>query len=84
MGSNLTDEEHQARAMLMGMIYHNGNGDGPFYYKIANGVPDVTTFIDANTLKPMIEHHHDPYRIDWTGLQRRVKAKRSLRMYPYE
>lgn len=85
MGSNLTDEEHQARAMLMGLRYHDGNGTDPFYYKMgANGEPDVASFIDADTLEPILQHKHDPYRVDWTGLKRRMQAKRSLRMYPYD
>lgn len=50
----LTDEEHKARAMLMGMIYHHGNGS-PFYYKgYENGVPIIASIIDADTLEPIL------------------------------
>lgn len=48
----LTHEEHQARAMLLGMRYHHGNGD-PFYYKMDGTVVDIDSFIDANTLTPL-------------------------------
>lgn len=49
----LTDDEHHARAMLMGMCYHHGNGD-PIYYKVdENGQEYVDSFIDANTLEPL-------------------------------
>lgn len=33
MVEKLTDEEHQARAMLLGMSYHHGRGD-PVYFEI--------------------------------------------------
>ena len=50
----MTHEEHETRAMLMGLRYHHGNGD-PFYYKPdEHGHPYVTTMVDANTLKPMV------------------------------
>jgi hypothetical protein len=52
----LTDDEHHARAMLLGMRYHHGNGE-PFYYFGDDGVPDVNTFIDANTMEPMIDEN---------------------------
>lgn len=49
----LTEEEHIARAMLLGMRYHEGNGD-PFYYAV-NDVGDViiSSMTDANTLEPV-------------------------------
>lgn len=54
MAEKLTDEEHEARAMLLGMRYHHGNGE-PFYYAVdADGGIEVTTMIDANTLEPFI------------------------------
>lgn len=53
----LSHEEHQARAMLMGMRYHHGNGD-PFYYKGGESLADidVSSMIDANTLESMVVH----------------------------
>ena len=52
--SALTAEEHETRAMLMGLRYHHGNGD-PFYYKPDDGgMPHVLSMIDANTLEPMV------------------------------
>ena len=52
--SALTHEEHETRAMLMGLRYHHGNGD-PFYYKPDDGgMPHVLSMIDANTLEPMV------------------------------
>ena len=52
----MTDDEHHARAALMGMKYHNDNGGVPFYYKNGtDGIPIITTFIDAETLEPIIE-----------------------------
>lgn len=51
----LTREEHVARAMLMGMSYHDGNGNAPFYYgHDEHGLPDRTTFVDAVTLEPLV------------------------------
>jgi hypothetical protein len=51
----LTEEEHEARAMLLGMRYHHGNG-APVYYKMgADGIPDTMSFIDAETLEPLVE-----------------------------
>lgn len=50
-GGQLTDEEHHARAMLLGMRYHHGNGE-PFYFN--EGALDVRLFLDANTLKPIL------------------------------
>lgn len=53
MTEKLTEEEHIARAMLMGMRYHHGNGE-PFYFTYGDdGVPDVLSFVDADTLKPL-------------------------------
>lgn len=50
----LTEEEHIARAMLMGLLYHHGNGD-PFYYEPDhNGQPYISSMLDANTLEPMV------------------------------
>ena len=47
----LSPEEHEARAMLLGLRYHHGNGD-PFYYKPEpdTGLPIVSTIVEANTL----------------------------------
>lgn len=50
----LTHEEHHARAMLMGMRYHHGNGF-PFYYKMERDGPAVDSMLDANTLEPIID-----------------------------
>lgn len=53
MTDKLTDEEHIARAMLMGMRYHHGNGE-PFYYKMAeDGTPSIESMIEADTLEPI-------------------------------
>lgn len=47
----LTEEEHIARAMLMGLLYHHGNGD-PFYYEPDElGIPRPSSMLDANTLE---------------------------------
>jgi hypothetical protein len=55
----VTEEEHIARAMLLGMCYHHGNGD-PFYFKLgADGIPEVMSMLDANTLEPLAEHMPD-------------------------
>ena len=54
----LTDEEHEARAMLLGMCYHHGNGE-PFYYKQNGGLVgtvDVMSMMDANTLEPLADN----------------------------
>ena len=50
----MTDDEHHARAALMGMKYHNDNGgDCPFYYELGtDGIPMASSFIDADTLEP--------------------------------
>lgn len=56
----LSDKEHHARAMLMGLRYHHGNGD-PFYYSIGgDGVIDVSSMIDANTFEPLWEGNKTP------------------------
>lgn len=53
-GKTLTHEEHETRAMLLGMIYHHGNGD-PFYWKRGeDGIPITESMIDANTLEPLM------------------------------
>ncbi len=57
----LTDEEHTARAMLMGMVYHHGNGD-PVYYKVTSGLPELSSFIDANTLEPLVQQEGEQPR----------------------
>lgn len=58
-GVDLTDEEHQARAMLMGMEY---NKDLGWYRKLdEDGMP---TRLDAVTLEV----------IDWREAQARIKA----------
>jgi hypothetical protein len=49
----LTEEEHHARAMLMGMCYHHGNG-APVYFRVGDdGIPETLSFIDAETLEPL-------------------------------
>jgi len=74
----LSEDEHIARAMLLGMRYHGGNGE-PFYYKTDHdGTPDPASFIDAHSLEPMVQHHHDQMHIDWAGIGRRNRAKREL------
>jgi len=74
----LTREEHIARAMLLGMRYHDGNGHDPFYYKSGpNGEIDVGNFIDANTLEPFIQHTDDTF--DFEGLNRNYKARRKFK-----
>lgn len=53
--SELSHERHKARAMLLGMIYHHGNGDGPFYYKLGeDGIPETESMLDAVTLEPLV------------------------------
>ena len=47
---DLTEEEHIARAMLLGLCYHHGNGH-PFYWDEKNF--DPATWVDANTLEPL-------------------------------
>lgn len=73
----LTHEEHEARAMLLGMRYHHGNGE-PVYYFVLDGMPDVTTFIDANTLEPLLVTHkqgpHDEIISTMKPAGRRVHA----------
>jgi hypothetical protein len=52
----LTHEEHKARAMLLGMVYHHGNGGDPFYYKVSeDGIPITESLMDANTLEYYIK-----------------------------
>lgn len=56
--SPLTDEEHIARAMLLGLRYHHGNGE-PFYYELGtDGLPTFALY-DAETLKPLVDLHPD-------------------------
>jgi hypothetical protein len=75
MTTKLSEEEHIARAMLLGMRYHHGNGE-PFYYKMdATLTIQVSSIIDANTLEPFIQHPVNG--IDWHGMIRandRLKA----------
>jgi len=53
--SEFTDEEHEARALMLGMYYHKGNGM-PFYYKVGtDGIPMATSIIDADTLADMMD-----------------------------
>lgn len=53
--SELSNEEHHARAMLLGMRYHHGNVDDPFYYKLGDdGSIEIMSMIDANTLEPLV------------------------------
>lgn len=68
--ATLTREEHITRAMLLGMYYHEGNGE-PFYYKKdSDGVPDVASFIDAETLERMVDYTKTPSR-DWDNIRKR-------------
>lgn len=53
----MTEEEHIARAMLLGMSYHHGNGE-PFYYTAGEDGKPVR-MIDADTLKPIPNHKDD-------------------------
>lgn len=68
----MTEEEHIARAMLLGMSYHHGNGE-PFYYTAGEDGKPVR-MIDADTLKPIPNHKDDG--VDWRGMARFGKAKR--------
>lgn len=53
----MTENEHIARAMLLGMHYHHGNGD-PLYYRVdEDGIPEPASFLDANTLKPLMDYN---------------------------
>lgn len=80
----LTEEEHKARAMLLGMSYHHGNGE-PFYYiPDPDGSPNPASITDADTLEPVVQHRRDPYRIDWQGMLRRNKMKKVLRDDPFD
>lgn len=54
MGEKLTDEEHEARAMLMGMRYHHGNGE-PFYYGMGEDGLPTFELLDADTLEPLVD-----------------------------
>ncbi|QIG66873.1 hypothetical protein EVB41_043 [Rhizobium phage RHph_TM3_14A] len=69
-GTPMTEEEHIARAMLLGMRYHHGNGD-PFYYKSdADGTIDPSSMVDAETLKPFVDiYRQDGF--DFEGLMKR-------------
>jgi hypothetical protein len=75
----MTDDEHHARAALMGMKYHNDNGgDCPFYYKLgADGIPDWLTFIDPVTLEPLIMVEQDDVH-DSLRYKASPKARKSL------
>jgi hypothetical protein len=76
--SSLTREEHIARAMLMGMRYHDGNGHDPFYYIVdASGNIDVSNFVDAITLEPLIQHSDEHF--DFEGLSRNYQARRKIK-----
>ncbi len=78
----LSEDEHIARAMLLGMHYHGGNGS-PFYYaKNADGTPNFASFVDANTLQPMINYETSP-TIDWKGIGRKMRAKQELGIIPW-
>lgn len=48
----MTDEEHHARAMLMGMRY---NRKARYYYKVVrkSDQPDISDRLDADTLEPV-------------------------------
>ena len=73
MTNRLTEEEHIARAMLLGMRYHHGNGE-PFYYKLgADLTMEVGSMLDANTLEPFIQHPVDG--VNWHGL---IRANRKI------
>ena len=71
MAGKLTDEEHQARAALMGLLYCDGNG-APFYYELgSDGIPIVGTMRDAYTLEIMI----DDTPVDIDPFMRPVKRR---------
>lgn len=71
----MTREEHIARAMMLGMSYHDGNGHDPFYYRIdASGNINVSEFLDANTLEPLIQHTEQDF--DFDGLNKAYTARR--------
>lgn len=70
----LTEEEHIARAMLMGLLYHHGNGE-PFYFRMgADGIPETLSMVDAITLEPLAERMSD------NGLSR-VKHGKGMRAH---
>lgn len=75
----LTDEEHVARAMVMGLHYHHGNGE-PFYYEADEfGIPLVNTMLDANTLEPFANKFGMYKKIVQGYMYGRVKEKRNLK-----
>lgn len=80
MTSELTREEHIARAMLLGMSYHDGNGHDPFYYKISpDGNINLHEFLDANTLEPLIQNVEEPeFNLDFEGMDKAYKARRKF------
>lgn len=66
----LNEDEHIARAMLLGMHYHAGNGE-PFYYKTDDaGLPLVESFMDAETLEYMVDPAKTPSR-NWENIRKR-------------
>lgn len=78
MADTLTEEEHIARAMLLGMRYHAGNGE-PFYYEQDEQWGTITKMIDANTLEPM-ENVNDHRKVK----QRDIDKRRTITMLEVE
>lgn len=72
----MTDEEHHARAMLLGMCYHDGNGNDPFYYKKGEET-NLDGFLNANTLEPLIQHTDETF--DFDGLNNWYNARRKIK-----
>lgn len=66
----MTEEEHIARSMLLGMSYHHGNGE-PFYFKYSKGgILEIESMIDAVTLEPLVNPDETPSR-DWANIRKR-------------
>lgn len=76
-----TPEEHEARAMLLGMKYHHGNGDPIYYREAKDGTMELTSLVDAITMEPLIPDT----AIDWVLDQATSRHKRnvSTRRYQY-
>lgn len=51
----MTEDEHKARAMLLGMEYHHGNGMPIYFIRDDMGIPDVTSFVHADTMEPFFD-----------------------------
>lgn len=65
----VTPDEHEVRAILLGMEYHHGNGD-PFYYN-----KERDEFFDPNTMEVMKAFNGG--KMDWLMLDRLTKARKS-------